>query len=789
MSLQRVGLKAFAALLLVLGVWLAGGGTWLVKLDGSWYYLLAGVATIVSGVLLWRARRLGLWIYLATFAATVVWALAEVGLDFWQLVPRIGLPLAITLYLLMPWVRGALVDVGAGDTVRSSRVMRAGVVLLGAGLLAALILGWREVQAVIAPQALLHVEAASPVLSSATEWRAYGRTNAGTRYVPASEITPKNVHRLEVVWTYRTGDRPDAYPNGHSGFMFEATPLKVGETLYFCTPHDIVIALDADTGKERWRHDPKIDTEGVYTLACRGVAYHEARAAVPDCQRRIVVATLDGRLIALDASTGARCPGFGHGGEVSLREGLGLVKPGYHLVTSPPTIVGDVAVVGGFVLDNMSVDEPSGAVRGYDVLTGRQLWAWDAGRPEAAGPWQPGESYTRGSPNAWSLFSADETLGLVYVPTGNAPPDYYGGQRSAALDRYSSSVVALEAKTGTLRWAFQTVHHDLWDYDVASQPVLVDLQIGGETVPVLIQPTKQGEIYLLDRRNGRPLTSVEERPVPQGNVPGEHYSPTQPFPVGLPSFAPAPLTEVDMWGATQLDQLACRIEFRRMRYQGMYTPPGLDTSLAWPGNNGIMNWGSVSVDEERQLMVVNSSYMPLVLRLIPRAKAPPGERIAIEGSSTAISPQIGTPYAVQTTRPFLSPLGVPCNAPPWGRLSVVDLKAKGLLWQRPLGTTRDHAPLGIAVPGVFNQGGSVVIRSGVVFIAATLDNYLRAFDLATGKELWKGRLPAGGQATPMSYVSSKSGKQYVVIAAGGHQYMRTTIGDYVIAYGLPDRKE
>ncbi|MGD9598251.1 MAG: membrane-bound PQQ-dependent dehydrogenase, glucose/quinate/shikimate family [Steroidobacteraceae bacterium] len=761
MSVRGIGLKTLAVALLVTGAWLALGGARLVSLGGSWYYVLAGLATATSALLIWRGRRLGFWLYLATFVATVIWAIAEVGYDFWLLAPRIGLPLVFALLVLLAAAR------------------KVAVVALVGGAFGAIFFFAQKTHTE-APSAM-----APAAVATGDDWRAYGRTNTGTRYAPASQITPGNVHRLAVAWTYRTGDLPQAYPGNRAGFMFEATPLKIADTLYICTPHNIVIALEADTGRERWRHDPAIDTAGVYTLACRGVAWHEARAAAGDCPRRILTATLDGRLIALDAGTGALCPGFGHEGEISLREGLGLIKPGYYLVTSPPTIVGDVAIVGGFVLDNMSTDEPSGVVRGYDVRTGRQLWAWDAGRPQEAGPWRPGEPYTRGSPNAWSIFSADESLGLVYIPTGNAPPDYFGGERTAALDRYSSSVVALEAATGTLRWAFQTTHHDLWDYDVPSQPVLVDLPIEGEQVPALIQPTKHGDIFLLDRRDGRPLAAVEERPAPRGNVPGERYSPTQPASVGMPGFTPLPLTEADMWGATQFDQLWCRIAFRKLRYDGKFTPPGLDGSISWPGNFGVMNWGSVSVDEVRQRMVVNSSYAALLLQLIPRAKAPPGERIAIEGNA-AISPQIGTPYAVRTAQPFLSPLGVPCNAPPWGRLSVVDLKSRTLAWQRPLGTTRDHAPLGIAIPGVFGQGGSVVTAGGVIFIGATLDNYLRAFDLATGRELWKGRLPAGGQATPMSFVSAKTGKQYVVIAAGGHQYLYTTIGDYVVAYSLPD---
>ncbi|MBV6416421.1 MAG: Quinate/shikimate dehydrogenase (quinone) [Steroidobacteraceae bacterium] len=781
MAARGISLKVLGSLLFAVGGVLTLGGARLIGLGGSAYYALSGIATLIAAVLIWRDRRSGFRLYLATFAVTVIWALAEVGFGFWLLVPRLGVPLFLALLVLLAMYRRA----GSGATSGA-----AGVVVRAPGGTAII-----AILCAVAAMAFLYGRAAHTGTSTpdasrtrhATdeEWRAYGRTNAGTRYAPAADITPGNVHRLQVAWRYRTGDLPEAYPEGRSAYSFEATPLEVGDTLYLCTPHDIVIALEADTGRERWRFDPKIDTAGTFMLTCRGVAYHEARVPVAECPRRILVATLDGRLIALDAATGARCEGFGRDGEVSLREGLGPIKAGYYLVTSPPTIVGDSAIVGGFVLDNMAVDEPPGVVRAYDVRSGEQRWAWDAGRPATAGPWRAGELYTRGAPNAWSLFSADEGLGLVYVPTGNATPDHYGGHRSEALGRHASSVVALDAATGSLRWAFQTVHHDLWDYDVASQPVLVDLPIEGETVPALIQPTKQGEIFLLDRRTGKLLAPVEEQAVPRGDVPGERYSPTQPASIGMPGFTPAPLTEADMWGATMFDQLWCRIAFRKLRYDGKFTPPGLDASLEYPGNNGIMNWGSVAVDEARQRMVVSTSYMPLLLRLIPRAQAPAGEGISIEGNA-AISPQLGTPFAVRTERPFASPLGIPCNAPPWGRLSAVDLESRKLLWQRPLGTTRDHAPFGIAVPGAFAQGGAIVTGGGVIFIAAALDNYLRAFDLASGEELWKGRLPAGGQATPMSYVSARTGKQYVVIAAGGHQYMRTTIGDYVIAYSLPD---
>lgn len=778
MTKKRLALWPLGFVLIFVGVLLTAGGGWLATLGGSLYYLPTGLACLVSGILICRGNRLGLWLYLLVFAVTLIWALAEVGLQFWLLLPRLGGPLVLGLTMLTPWVRHAFGSrktaapgEGQAKPRSASRAFAAvafALVLIGS---AALALHWSKGNA----------QSSDPVSpQSATTWSDYAGSKAGQRFSPASQITPANVDQLKVAWTYRTGDvSTDGSPQ-----MFEATPLQVGNILYLCTSRNIVIALDADTGKERWRHDPKVNTKAVYTLACRGVSYHEAAdPGIKYCRSRILVGTVDGRMIALDAQTGRRCQDFGRNGEISLHIGVGSVKPGIQFVTSPPMILGHAAVVGGFVLDNMGTGNPSGVVRAFDVTSGKQLWSWDAGRHDPNAVLKPGETYVPGSPNAWSLFSADEKLGLVYIPTGNPSPDHFGGQRNADMDRYGSSVVALDIATGKLRWSFQTVHHDLWDYDVASQPVLVDLPLNGQQVPALIQPTKQGEIFLLDRRTGRPLAPVEERPVPQGHVPGERYSPTQPVSLAFPSLVPPKLREADMWGATPLDQLWCRIEYRRLRYAGRYTPPSLDNSLIFPGNNGIMNWGSVAVDAERQIMIAPTSYMPLLLKLIPRKEAPQSDDIVLDGAA-AISPMSGTPYAVRTERPFASPLGLPCNAPPWGRLTAIDLKTRQILWQRPLGTTADHAPLGIAVPGVFNQGGAMVTRGGLVFIGATLDNYLRAFDLKSGQELWKGRLPAGGQALPMSYVSPRTGKQYVVIAAGGHAFMHTTIGDYVVAYTL-----
>lgn len=775
---RRLAIWPPAGLLVLVSLWLIFGGARLALLGGSFYYLLMGLACLAAGLFLFRGWRAGVVLYGLAVLATIAWAFGEVGPDFWQLLPRLAGPVVVLLWLLAPFVLKQL-DMWpqAKGARRFGAGLYAGVVVALAGTLGVVFFagaGSSKTRTVKAP-------APAP----ATLWAQYGGNPGGTRFSPAAAITPANVVGLKPAWVYRTGDLPK---NGASQ-MFEATPLQVGDTLYLCTPHDVVIALDADTGRERWRHDPEVQAAGIYNTTCRGVAYHAdprpADGTAPKlCAARILVATLDGRMLALDAKSGAACPDFGANGEVSLNANLGGVKgAGVHFVTSPPTILGDRAVVGSFVLDNFGTNNPSGVVRAFDVHSGEQVWAFDAGRADPSQPLKPGETYVNASPNAWSVFSADPALGLVYVPTGNPSPDHFGGTRDAAMERYGSSVVALDIKTGAVRWAFQTVHHDLWDYDVPAQPVLVDLPVNGETVPALVQATKQGEIFLLDRRSGTPLAAVEERPVPAGHVPGERYSPTQPHVTGLSGLVPDALTERAMWGATPLDQLWCRIAFKKLNYQGLFTPPAEKRTLIYPGNNGVVNWGSVSVDTDRNILIAPSSYAALLLRLIPRAKAPAGQRIVLRGRE-AISPMTGTPYAVGTERPFLSPLGFPCNAPPWGQLTAIDLVNRRVLWQKPLGTTEDHAPLGIRMPGVFGMGGALVTKSGLTFIGAGLDNYLRAYDTATGKVLWKTRLPAGGQATPMSYVSPATGRQYVAMAVGGHTALETTTGDYVMAWSL-----
>lgn len=776
----RVGLRIFAGLLGLIGLAIGFGGVWLAALGGSAYYVIGGVAVLVSGMLLWRGDARGGWLYAIFLAGTLVWALAEVGLDGWQLTPRLVGPAVFGLAFLLPPVRRAL----AGRSALASPA--AAILCLAAVGLAALQPGPDA-----APDRELPLQRVAES-GAAGEWPDYGRTLAGQRFSPLEQVNRNNVGKLKVAWTYRTGvTLKDA------SSPLQSTPIMVGNRLYLCTQTNIVIALDPETGKEIWRFDPKVDPAGASGVrTCRGVAHYRA-ADSADCPERIVTATFNAQLIAVDAATGQLCRSFGKGGIVDLKEGMGEIKSGYYYVSSAPTIVRGNVVVGGWVADNQATDQPSGVIRAFDARTGALAWAWDAGEPANRNGPPPGKTYTRGTPNSWAPMSGDEALGMVYVPTGNPSPDFFGGDRSEADEKYGSSVVALDAATGEVRWHFQTVHHDLWDYDVASQPTLLDVPIGGKLVPALAQATKRGEVFLLDRRTGQPLSQVEERPVPQrGAVPEDWIAPTQPFSVGLPSFAGDPLREKDMWGMTPLDQLWCRVRFRQLRYDGPLTPPGVDESLTYPSIGGGMNWGGVAYDPERGVMVVNSFYYGTVVQLVPRAKADAMIANHKGGShSTDFSvplPQAGTPYGVFQSG-LISPLNVLCNAPPFGRLSAIDMRTRKLLWTRPIGTAQDSGPfgleLGLPLPmGMPGWGGQLTTRSGLTFIGYVKERAFRAFDTATGKELWKSRLPASANANPMTYVSPASGRQFVVVAAGGHVMLQSLpLSDTIVAFALPEQ--
>ncbi len=774
---NAIGRRLLAIVLILIGLVVTIGGAYLATLGGSLYYLVAGIIVALAGVLTWRGDERGPLLYAAYLVATLLWALWEAGLDGWALAPRLIAPAALGILFVFPWFRKAM----------RPRPALAPVAAGALSLLTILIVSLLPAQyGATTERPTIPVT----VAGTAGEWPTWGRTPGGDRFSPLTQITPANVADLKPAWTYHAGTIGRWQKSS-----FQATPLMVGDSLYLCAPTNIIIALDPETGKERWRFDPRVDQTGNSVVtACRGVAYYRA-AGAPDCPERIISATFDSRLVALDARTGRPCPSFGTNGFVDLKTGLGESPPGFYYVSSAPTIVRGNVVLGGWVADNQSIDEPSGVIRGYDAVTGKFAWAWDMGRPGVTTEPKPGEQYTRSTPNSWAPMSGDEQLGLVYVPTGNPTPDHWGGARSVASERFGSALVALDASTGLPRWAFQTTHHDLWDYDLAAQPTLFNLTVAGQNVPAVAQATKTGEIFVLDRRTGKPLLPIVERPVPQrGTVEPARLAKTQPFSVGMPSFGGARLTERDMWGISPLDQLWCRIEFRKLRYDGPYTPPGTDRSLIYPSIGGGLNWGSVSVDPSRNVMIVNSMYYPSVFELLPRAET---DRIldnpgGYSHNFALPQRQAGAPYGVRLTG-LVSPLDVPCNEPPYGKISAIDLTTRKVLWSRPFGMARDTGPLGLTsglpLPmGMPNFGGSVMTASGLTFIGATQDTTFRAFNTSTGKLLWQSRLPAGGQANPMTYISPRSGRQFVLIVAGGHMLARSPLGDAVVAYALPPRR-
>ncbi|MFK7913035.1 MAG: membrane-bound PQQ-dependent dehydrogenase, glucose/quinate/shikimate family [Pseudomonadales bacterium] len=774
--------RLLSILLGLLGLGLLIPGVQLASLGGSWYYGSAGLVLLVCAVLLFRGQRAAAALYGVFLVATVVWAWLETGADAWALLPRLGFFLAIGLLFCLPRVRRGLWQ-SQPPALLGQWPAWAGLAL-GAGLVVALFTGGASDP--VQPATAL----GSGVANADTDWSAYGATRAGTRHAPHGQIDAANVATLERAWVARTG-----VPG-----TFKGTPVQIGSGLYLCTGQNVMLSLDPDTGAERWRFDPQINTPPFgFWDTCRGVTHYRlptADAAAPLCAERLFTATTDARLFAVDAATGQRCPDFGNNGEISLLPGMGEVKPGFYFVTSPPTIARDTLVLGGWVADNQETEEPSGVVRGFDPVTGALRWAWDMGREDRHSLPPEGESYTRGTPNVWSLTSADDELGLIYVPTGNATPDYFGGHRGEAMEKYASSVVALDADSGRVRWHYQTTHHDIWDYDVPSQPTLVDVPIDGAMRKAVIVPTKRAQIFLLDRETGEPLTQVQERATPQTNVAEEYTVPTQPFSTGMPSFDHPRLRESDMWGITPFDQLACRLSFRKLRYEGPLTPPSTQGTLYYPGIAGGMNWGSVAVDPVNALMVVNTLHMPFVVRLIPRDEVVEGMQFGLGGQ------QRGTPYAVYSM-PFLSPLFAPCLRPPYGEMAVVDLANQSVLWRRPLGTAAEQGPLGIKsrlpLPmGMFYQAGSMVTGGGLIFMGGVGDRTMRALDLYTGEQLWTDPLPASSQATPMSYVSPATGQQYVIVtvpdgdrtplsenAARESLDGAAAAGGYVIAYRLP----
>lgn len=626
------------------------------------------------------------------------------------------------------------------------------------------------------------------------EWPAYGRDAGGARYSSIAQVNRGNVGQLKIAWTYRTGAEEVKAASSRNA-AFESTPILVDGRLYLTTPYSRVIALDPATGTEIWTYDPQVSLDRRYSeLTSRGVS------AWPDmddkrankgkiagfASRRIFVATIDARLIALDAATGKLISEFGENGQVDLKRDVRMIEQGNYQVTSPPAIIGDLVVVGSSIGDNRGVELERGVVRAYDAMTGNLRWSWDPIPKDALDParktWAGESAMKTGAANAWSIISADPGRDLVFIPTSSPSPDYYGGERKGD-NRHANSVVALQASTGKLVWSFQVVHHDIWDYDVASQPMLIDIKRNGRNIPAVAVGTKMGMIFILDRRTGKPVFPVEERPVPQTTVPGEMTSPTQPFPKFPRPLVPHQLKPEDAWGLNDQDRAWCRDQIASLRNEGIYTPPSLEGTLAIPGNAGGMNWSGMSFDPTRSLLFTNTNHVPFKVKLIPRDEYNQmRETGAINRFKGEFGRQTGTPY-VMYREPLFAPSGAPCYAPPWGKLTAVDLKTGEIRWDTPLGKIPQMALTGKAAEfGSVNLGGSMVTAGGLLFIAAAMDDKLRAVDVETGKVLWEGQLPASAQAAPMTY--SAGGKQFIVICAGGHGKLGTKRGDYVVAFAL-----
>jgi len=797
-SLSRWPIWVVALGVLVFGLFFAAGGGYLVTLGGSWYFLLAGLGMIASAFLLFKQRVAGAWLFAAVMVLTVIWALVDAGLVFWPLVSRLFALAVLSLLVALVY-----------PTLRKVNGLPGGQggYLLGGLLAIAMAAGfWGMFQ----PHASVSPTGDGPALTKVDpakaqkNWAHYGNDEGGSRFAALDQINRSNVAKLVPVWTYHTGDVALSDGNGAEDQM---TPLQVGDKVFICTPHNNVIALDADSGKQLWKNE--INAKSAVWQRCRGLGYFDATAAVAqptdgstpaapvtvpagaNCQRRLLTNTIDARLIAVDADTGEFCKGFGNNGQVDLKAGLGKVPDSYYQLSSAPLMAGTTVVVGGRVADNVQTDMPGGVIRGFDVVTGEMRWAFDPGNPEDKKAPAADSTYVRSTPNSWAPMSYDPAMNTVFLPMGSSSTDIYGVERTQLDHTYGASVLALNATTGEQKWVYQTVHNDLWDFDLPMQPSLIDFtRKDGSKVPAIVIGTKAGQIYVLDRHTGQPLTEVKEVPVKPSNIPNEPYSPTQPKSVGMPQIGAQTLTESDMWGATPFDQLLCRISFKKMRYDGLYTAPGTDVSLSFPGSLGGMNWGSLSTDPVHGFIFVNDMRLGLWSQMVPQqkdAKASSGGEALNTGMGAV--PLKGTPYAVNKNR-FLSVAGIPCQAPPFGTLTAIDMKTQKIAWQVPVGTVQDTGPMGIKMHmqlpiGMPTLGGTLSTQGGLIFIAGTQDYYLRAFNSANGEEAWKARLPVGSQGGPMTFVSPKTGKQYIVITAGGARQSADR-GDYVIAYGLPD---
>lgn len=813
----------------LLGLALLVPSTKLAAVGGSLFYLVIAIGVLATGIQLIRKRRSALGIYAVLLVLILIWTIYEVGFDKWQWIPRGALFATLGLWLALPFVSRPLHNGNGEQAPLWQGTHKVLSIIIGALIVLTIGITFYDPYPI---QGDIQTESENPVPSvvdlPGDDWKHFGGSLLGQRYSTLKDITPDNIKKLKLAWTLNTGDVMQ--PNDATMFTVEAVPIKVNNTLYFCTPHNIVIAADPTTGKEKWRFDPKSGPQFAREhQLCRGVSYHdlEKDAARPEshtlaatlnqpdaiCRKRIIAGTLDGRLFAMDANTGKLCDGFGDHGTVNLLEGMPNLEiaASSYMLTSPATIVGGLAVIGGSVIDNANVNNPSGVVRAYDVLTGKLVWKFDAGKPEDQAPLAPGQFYEAGSPNAWGVFSADAKLGMIYVPLSNRSPDEIGVGRTPNDEEYTTALVALNIATGKEQWHFRTTYHDVWDRDLGQQPVLIDLKLKdqSEAVPAIMQPTKSGNIFVLDRRTGKAVYPVEEMKVATDtNMPGEKLSPVQP--ISSFNYMPPALTEASMWGLTPFDQLSCRIAFKERRYDGnQFTPPTVGKgTITYPGNKGVFNYGSVAVDPVKQIMIGTPDYLAYTYDFIERPdheKNPNqrvlGNKLGVEGVEiTAVPGKDGLPewnenFGAQfafVVKHFRSSLSLPCQAPPWGTMVGADLSTGKTVWRKRSGTVDNlkvpFLPGRFPIPfnmGMISQGGPLMTAGGVVFFAATADSHFRAYNAQTGEKLWDVELPAGGQSTPISY-RGEDGKQYIVLSAGGHNLLGTKMGDAVVAYTLED---
>ena len=612
-----------------------------------------------------------------------------------------------------------------------------------------------------------------------TGWDHYGNDVGGHRFSAADQITTANVAELDVAWLFSTGDL-QTKASAMASSIAEGTPILVDDVLVFCTPFNDVIALDPATGEQRWRFDANIDLrqQPANQFVCRGVSHWHDEDSEGLCASRILMGTNDGRLLAIDASSGLRCPDFADNGEVKLDVGMELIWPGEFQITSPPVVIEDTVIVGSAIADNARVAAPHGTVRAFDVRTGALKWEFDPITRTARDPnWQGSQPPLEGHANAWAPLSADVQRGLVFIPTSSPSPDFFGGLRPGD-NRHANSVVALDAETGAVKWAYQIVHHDVWDYDLPAQPGLYSVWRDGESHDVVAQVTKTGHVFVLDRDTGEPYLPVREVATPASDVVGEVLSPTQPLPIATPALVPSRIDPDDAFGLTWFDKRACSKQLEELRAEGLFTPPSRQGTLFHPFTGGGANWGGAAYDPQRNLLIINMSSLAHVVQLFPNEDYE-GAREVFHGQD--VEPMRGAPYA-DRRGVLLSPLQLPCNPPPWGIIAGVDLATGEVVWRRALGTIVDMTGVPLAV-GTPNWGGPIATSGDLIFIASTMDYYLRALSTQNGEELWRGRLPTSGNATPMTYLWK--GRQYVVIYAGGNARSGVPADDKVIAFALP----